>query len=151
MKRVLFTVLSLSIASAQAELMVKGTLSDPSYFNAVSGMTMIRELAILPTTGHLTDDRLAWSETYWPHNKGGIAYRWNHPDPQPFKYRLHTKEELLKMSPEQLGQLSPSELYDISKGDYNYTLTNQILKVYAKPGDLWWEGICHGWALAASL
>jgi hypothetical protein len=80
---------------------------------------------------------------------GGIAYRWNHPDPQPFNFKLHTKEELKKMSEMELSQLSPAELYDIAMGDYRYSLTTKVLSKYS-PKDLWWEGICHGWALAAS-
>jgi hypothetical protein len=53
------------------------------------------------------------------------------------------------MSAEQMGQLSPSELYDIANGDYNYTLTKKAFSLYTTR-DLWWEGICHGWAQAAT-
>lgn len=102
----------------------------------------------LPTGGRVIDDRLGWSETYWPSFKGGIAFRWNHPDPQPFKYKLHTLADLKKMSAKQLEQLSPAELYDVSQSDYNYTLTKQILRTYS-PREYWWEGICDGWALSA--
>jgi hypothetical protein len=111
-------------------------------------MTPITKLDMLPKTGKLADDRLGWSESYWPSNKGGISYRWAHPDPQPFKYRLHTKEELMKMSQEEIGRLSPAELYDITNDDYNYSLTRKALSLYSTR-DLWWEGICHGWAQAA--
>jgi hypothetical protein len=97
----------------------------------------------------LKDDRFGWSETFWPSNLGGIAYRWNHPNPTPFKYKFHTKDELKNMSEEELSQLSPAELYDIAQGDYKYSLTKKVLKSYS-PDDLWWEGICHGWAQAAS-
>jgi hypothetical protein len=67
----------------------------------------------------------------------------------PFEYKLFKKEELLRMSQEQLSELSPAELYDISQGDYKYSLTKKVLKTYS-PDDLWWEGICHGWSQAAS-
>jgi hypothetical protein len=59
------------------------------------------------------------------------------------------KQELIKMSQKEIGMLSPSELYDISQGDYNYTLTKKVLESVS-PKDLWWEGICHGWSLAAA-
>jgi hypothetical protein len=49
----------------------------------------------------------------------------------------------------QVGQLSPAELYDIAQGDYNYTLTKKVLGRFSSR-DLWWEGICHGWAQAAA-
>ncbi len=123
--------------------------NSPFNFNKVTGSTMITELNQLPAEGKLSDDRLGWSETYWPSNVGGIAYRWNHPNPQPFKYHLNTLSELKAMTQEQLGQLSPSELYDISQGDYSYSLTKKVLSLYS-PRDLWWEGICHGWSPAAS-
>lgn len=121
----------------------------PNNFSRIAGMNLINTFDHLPKVGKLADDRLAWSESYWPSNKGGIAYRWNHPDPQPFKFQLHTREELLRMSTKELEQLSPAELYDIANDDYNYTLTRTTLRRYS-PQDLWWEGICHGWAQAAS-
>lgn len=121
----------------------------PNNFNPVANRPMTLKMAELPLKGKLKDASLGWSDTYWPSNLGGIAYRWNHPNPQPFTYKLHTKEEILKMSEEELSQLSPAELYDIAMGDYRFTLTKKVLKTYS-PRDLWWEGICHGWAQAAS-
>lgn len=121
----------------------------PNNFSRIAGINLITKFNSLPTEGKLSDDRLGWSESYWPSNKGGITYRWNHPDPQPFKYRLHSRDEVMKMSQEELAQLSPAELYDIANDDFNYTLTRSTLRKYS-PRDLWWEGICHGWAQAAS-
>ncbi len=138
--------LVLATAPAWAELWDGG--SHPANFNRIAGMNIITDFNSLPQSGKLSDDRLGWSESYWPSNKGGIAYRWNHPNPQPFKYRLHSKDELMKMNQEELGQLSPAELYDISNNDYNYTLTKRAFNLYSTR-DLWWEGICHGWAQAA--
>lgn len=146
MKSLLLVSVFMASGLAQAELYDNG--SHPSNFNRIAGMSVITNFFALPRTGRLADDRLAWSESYWPSNKGGIAFRWNHPNPQPFKYKLHDKEELLRMSQEELSQLSPAELYDISNDDYNYTLTRRTLSLYSTR-DLWWEGICHGWAQAA--
>lgn len=122
--------------------------SHPANFNRLAGVNLFLNFNILPRSGRLADDRLSWSESFWPSNKGGIAYRWNHPNPQPFKYKLHSLSELRSMTIDQIDQLSPSELYDISNDDYSYTLTRKVLSLYTSR-DLWWEGICHGWSQAA--
>lgn len=146
-KLVSFATFLILAQTAQADLY--GGANHPSNFNRIAKASMVLEFDSLPLSGKLSDDRYGWSESYWPSNKGGIAYRWNHPDPQPFKFRLHSRDEIQGMSQQQLSQLSPAELYDIAMGDYNYTLTRRALKLY-NPRDLWWEGICHGWAQAAA-
>jgi hypothetical protein len=147
MKRLASLSLLLLTTSVYAERF--NAANGPANFNKIVGTQMIMNFQMLPMSGRLNDDRLGWSETYWPSNKGGIAYRWSHPNPQPFKYHLYTKEELRGMSEAEIGQLSPSELYDIAQADYNYTLTRKVLSLFT-PRDLWWEGICHGWSLAAA-
>ncbi len=146
MKKVLFGALLLSV-SAFAERW--DGANSPFNMNRIAKAPMITTFDDLPASASLADNRYSWSETYWPSNKGGIAYRWSHPDPQPFKYRLLKKEELKTMSSAQIGQLSPAELYDIAQGDYNYTLTRRVLGKFSTR-DLWWEGICHGWAQASA-
>lgn len=147
MKSLFLASMMIVSGSAMAELWDGG--SNPANFTRLAGgINLTTKLSALPRSGKLADDRLGWSESYWPSNKGGIAYRWNHPDPQPFKFRLYTKEELMKMTQAELGTLSPAELYDISNDDYNYSLTKKALSLY-HARDLWWEGICHGWAQAA--
>jgi hypothetical protein len=123
--------------------------NNPDFFNPVAKIKMVKTFEDLPLKAELKDHRMGWSETYWPANLGGIAYRWNHSDPQPFKYKLLSKEEILKLNQSELSQLSAAELYDIAMGDYSYSLTKKVLKLFS-PSDLWWEGICHGWSLAAS-
>lgn len=123
--------------------------NNPNFFNAVAKKKMVFNYNSLPAKAEVLDTRFGWSESYWPSNLGGIAYRWNSPNPRPFGYTFFTKEEVLKMSDKELSELSPSELYDIAMGDYDYTLSKKVLKKYS-PNDFWWEGICHGWALAAS-
>lgn len=123
--------------------------NNPDLFNAIANKNMTKAFSELPLVARLQDDRFGWSESFWPSRKGGIAFRWNHPNPQPFTYRLHTKSEIMSMSETELGQLSPAELYDISQNDYNFTLTKKTLSMY-RPTDLWWEGICDGWATAAN-
>src|SRR4051812_36376264 len=84
-------------------------LNQPTNFNIITRGTTEFSLARLPLKAKLRDDRLGWSETYWPSNKGGIAYRWNSKNPEPFTYRLHKKGELMRMSEEELSELSPAE------------------------------------------
>ncbi len=147
MKKVLLSLILLTTANAFASRW--DGASSPSNMSRITKGPMMTSFDDLPMAADLADNRFAWSETYWPSNKGGIAYRWNHPDPQPFKYHMNTKEELKAMSQTQLSQLSPAELYDIAQGDYNYTLTKKTLSKFS-PRDLWWEGICHGWSQAAA-
>lgn len=147
MKKLIVPALVLLASSAQAAKWDKS--NNPSYFNVIAGGKVKMDLRSLPLAATLKDDRFGWSETFWPSNMGGIAYRWNSPNPTPFKFKLHTKEELKVMTEAQLSELSPAELYDISQGDYKYSLTKKVLKQYSEK-DLWWEGICHGWSQAAS-
>jgi hypothetical protein len=138
----------LSFTSVAFAFPFKGS-NDPKFFNAISNSPINTNFYDLPLEGKLKDTTLGWSETYWPSNVGGIAYRWNSKNPQPFKYKLLSKAEVMRASQEQLSELSPAELYDIAMGDYNYSLTKKVLKAF-KPTNLWWEGICHGWSQAAS-
>lgn len=80
------------------------------------------------------------------------------------------------MSEDDLAELSPAEKYDLLLGDTSFDLTNRIWDYSTRWGqskkwgflssiDLpegyrvpkgssmmaWWEGICHGWALASGL
>ncbi len=146
------TVLLLAFATlaphlAHAERFEEG--NSPVFFKKLAGTEMIMNFKQLPTNGEQLDDRYGWSETYWPSNVGGIAYRWSHPNPEPFKYKFYSKDELKRMNMQELSQLSPAEMYDVAMGDYNYTLTRKMLGKFS-PRDLWWEGICHGWSQAAT-
>lgn len=155
MKKVLLLAGLCIAGTASAEKWNKA--NNPFFFNAIAKTKFTASFHNLPLEAKLKDERLGWSETFWPSNLGGIAYRWNHPDPQPFTYKLNSKSEVMKMSEDELGRLSPAELYDISQSDYDYKLTKSLTKggfpffraLYSSK-DLWWEGICHGWALAAS-
>jgi len=147
MKKLVVLATVALVANAHAAKWDKS--NNPNYFNPVAKIKMNAAFADLPLKAELLDNRFGWSETFWPSNVGGIAYRWNSNDPQPFKYKLKTKAELASMSEAELSELSPAELYDVAMGDYSYSLTKKVLAKY-DPKDLWWEGICHGWSLAAS-
>jgi hypothetical protein len=147
MKKLLIVVSVVLSGSALAERW--DTINNPNNFSRIVGAQMFTTFNLLPLSARLKDTRLVWSDSYWPSYRGSIAFRWNHPDPQPHKYRFHTQAELARMSFQEISQLSPSELYDISQGDYNYPLTRKILSMHG-PRRAWWEGLCHGWALAAA-
>jgi hypothetical protein len=143
----LLVMLSLLHHWAYAEPFEEG--NSPYFFRKLAGTEMIYNLELLPLKGEILDSRYGWSETYWPSQLGGIAYRWNHPNPEPFRYRLKSQQELMKMSFEEISQLSPAELYDVAQGDYQFSLTRKTLSMVSSR-DLWWEGICHGWSMAAT-
>jgi hypothetical protein len=125
------------------------------------GYEYVDSLSALPTQGRLSDDKLPYSDTYWPNNRGGIAYRWNssdpafawsnpkiQADPRILQYQSPSRSEALQMSRAQLAELSPTEKFDLVQGYYYYPLTRGVLSelsVY----DSYWEGMCHGWAPAA--
>ncbi len=156
MKKLLVLATAALSVVAHAERWDSMKNNNPNFFAPVAGGKINLELKALKTEAKLEDDRLGWSDSFWPSNKGGIAYRWNSSNPQPFKYKSPTKEELVSLQRNNpaalealMNELSPAELYDISQGDYKYSLTKKVLNTYS-PKDLWWEGICHGWSLAAS-
>jgi hypothetical protein len=147
MKKLVFCACVALSTSAMAEKW--DAINNPNNFSRIAGSSMFTNFNLLPLKARLKDTRLVWSDSYWPSYRGSIAYRWNHPDPQPHRYRFHTSSELSHMSFKEISQLSPAELYDISQGDYNYSLTRKILSMHG-PRRAWWEGLCHGWAQAAA-
>ena len=121
----------------------------PKWFENYMNTTFETNFSRLPLKGVIRDKRLNWSGTYWPFIFGGISYRWNdEPYSAPFTYRSPSKAEVFRMSREQLEKLSPTEKYDLSQGDYSYSMTKKIMS-RSSPTRAWWEGICHGWVQAA--
>ncbi|MGK5084344.1 hypothetical protein WDW37_13690 [Bdellovibrionota bacterium FG-1] len=117
--------------------------------------------ADLPLQSMVPVEHMPWADTYWPADRGGIAYRWNSKDPafawtDPhlrasdaiFHYHSPNKVEAMRMSRYELSQLSPTEKFDLVRGEYDYPLTRQVLK-HTGPLRAYWEGICHGWAPAS--
>ncbi len=117
--------------------------SDPEIMS--SGFT--HKLSDLPLAGSAEDGKHAWSGHYWPSQKGGINHRWNSPLNEMFKYSSPNKDQVAKMSLEELAQLAPTEKYDLFLGQYNYPL-KQEAAMSANPRAADWAGICHGWAPA---
>lgn len=100
----------------------------------------------LPTSSHL--DILPYADSYWPNERGGIAYRWKVEEIGE-EIELYPLEDLVEFTREDFMELSPSEKYDILQAHYDYPLTQSELRrtVSSDPD---WMGLCHGWAGAAS-
>ncbi len=89
-----------------------------------------------------------WSSDYWPSQAGGINNRWAAPRPSGFHTYDFPRNEVMRMSVQQMKALSPSEKYDIYMGRYDYPLKAEVAgRVSPTAAD--WEGICHGWVVAA--
>jgi len=149
MKRALIPAVLMIAGAAQAERW--SPANNPNMITRMTKKPLVTKLTELPLESNLKDSHFIWSDTYWPANKGGIAYRWNaEPEPQNFTYKKYSRAELRNMSTLELERLSPSEKYDIYMGNYDYPLTRKVL-AENNPRELWWEGICHGWAQAAVM
>ncbi len=103
----------------------------------------------LPLKGDLGTARLPWSESYWPRNQGSINLRWNANPRVGFGYRSPSREEVLRMSLEELKSLAPTEKYDLYRGRYDYPLKGLISRAEANPRAPDWAGICDGWSAAS--
>lgn len=77
--------------------------------------------------------------------KGSINHRWN--ADRNFSLNSPDKAAAIKLSLEQLAQLSPAEKFDLLNGRYYYPLKAEVEKLTNYDAKNW-EGICHGWAPA---
>ncbi len=175
--------------------------------NRAGGTNWIRDHRTLLSrpAAQITGKYRPWADSYWPSNRGGIAFRWNSQDPLLQKWanpelrlgglrdrssqfeagrkeshqevmeretvrkrifevpsdsersRMTMAEQKLRIMPprhvvaamtlEERKQLSPTEKFDLARGDYTYWLTRKVLSSgKVGPHRAYWEGICHGWA-----
>jgi hypothetical protein len=105
-------------------------------------------LSKLPTKGNLFEDAKAWPGYYWANNKGGIAQRWNAPNPEHFKYESPTRSEITFLSSTDINRLSPAEKFDLFLGRYDYPLVKKVWGQTSRFASEW-HGICHGVAPAS--
>lgn len=110
------------------------------------GQTFETRFHLLPRQGKIQGTRTFWSGDYWPLNQGNINRRWN--ASRGFDLSAPRKEAALRMSQEELSQLSPSEKFDLLNGLYHYPLRQEVERI-ADPRAADWEGICDGWAAAS--
>ena len=119
--------------------------NDPNLITSDTNTTFEYNFQNLPLEGQL--DFTPWADTYWPSFQRGIANRWyGNTNVHVMPY----KNKVMSMSNKDLKKLSPAEKYDIFVGDYKYSLTKSELD-RTSPKDPQWEGLCHGWAMAALL
>lgn len=100
------------------------------------------------TQAKIGDVRKAWPGNHWSNWLGGAAYRWSSANPQNFSYKLNSLENLQNIETHILAELSPTEKFDIFRGDYSYSTTRTELS-RVSPRESKWHGICHGYAPAA--
>jgi len=138
MKFVIFLLCTVSIILAD----VWDKDNDPTAFSASFEFDLYK----LGKQGKL--QQTPWSDSYWPSFQSGIAHRWYTANPEDFTYKLYNKNELRRLSNDELASLSPAEKYDIFVGRYDYpTVQSEWRRTNA--GDAQWEGLCHGWAPAS--
>jgi hypothetical protein len=102
-------------------------------------------------------ENIPWSDSYWPHYAGSVAYRYADPGMKKEKEWDKNERYVVKNLGRGLpGELSPAEKYDRLVGDRRFTLTRWALaqgrKYFEKDGKVEsWMGLCHGWAPAAVM
>jgi hypothetical protein len=125
--------------------------NDPAQFDPRFSYTF----ASLPLSGRT--DKIPWSDTYWPENKGGIGFRWvyGRPNRDVWSYTPPTEAQVKEMSLKDLMYLSAAEKYDVYMGRFDYPTVdyarrrNHKTEANGKPTPKW-KGVCHAWA-AVSL
>ncbi|MEO5668081.1 MAG: hypothetical protein ABIR96_08480 [Bdellovibrionota bacterium] len=106
-----------------------------------------------------------WAANYFPMDKGGIASRWQSSRPKAYKMLdeasdgsllsfEETRAKVAALSTEKLSKLSPTEKYDILRGDYSFQTTrwellNRGPERDPKPDS--WEGFCNAMRAAGCL
>jgi hypothetical protein len=110
----------------------------------------VRNFSRLPLQARLSDDRIPWSDSFWPSRYASIANRWQVDAESYSSYRLATLQDLRRMSREQLARMSPAEKYDVAMGDYGYNVT-RLAWGSSSPRASHWAGICNGWSQAALM
>lgn len=142
-----FLLLSLFILALEAKAAVNGAWGGTSY-PGIMGDGYETVFARLPLEGKAKGDKKYWSGDYWPFVKGSINLRWNSFGKEGFNLTSPTKEEALRMTPEEIATLSPAEKYDLYSARYEYPMRN-LVEENGDPYADEWEGICHGWAPAS--
>jgi hypothetical protein len=125
------------------------------------GRNFEQRIGQLPWSGRVTEEDTPYSDTYWPRNRGSIAYRWNSSDPifrwqdphrraDPRVFQIHSpsRTQALSLTRQELAELSPAEKFDLVQGHYDYPLTRRVLGNSSLTAE-YWEGMCHGWAPAS--
>lgn len=123
-------------------------IQKPAYYELLS-QDDNRNFIELPLHGDARDQKRFWSGSFWPTKKGSINRRWSAKVPIGFNHRAPTLDELRTWTPEKIGELSPSEKYDLLNGRYDFVLRKEVSQVGAASEEAEvWEGMSNGWAVA---
>lgn len=126
-------------------------INNPAYFGDYA-----YRLADLSQSGEASN--IPWSDSYYPTSKGGVATRWQRNDPTEHfdkdKLDVYSYKKI-KKNPKLIDTLSPTEKYDIFKGNFDYPLTtseyNRTKDVVFNSKDRGWFGLCHASATASYI
>jgi|GEM_PF-1593177 len=149
-------VMSCGRAERQSEEVKRATQSKPAsgwdLFNQPELVAGARgysqKFSNLPLAATL--EKKPWLGAYWPHQTGGIAFRWLSRNPENFTYVSPTREQVAQMSQDELGRLSPAEKIDIFNGRFDYPSVKREWE-RTGPRSLPWEGLCDGLAVSQLL
>lgn len=175
----LLVVSLLAPQAAMATGWAPNSLNDPNGFNAAWHPTRytykLQELNRY-TTGKVKNDHIPWADSYWPMQRGGMAYRWLEYQREDmdqdmtmeqrqklfFDIKRYPRSELRALqrsNPEQykriVATLSPLEKYALltSRRNDEHYYNSGMLKEFIKSSNAqrqYWEGYCHAWAAASS-
>ena len=120
--------------------------NDPAPF----GSTIERNIKRLPLAASLVNQ--PWSGYYWPHKTAGIAYRWQDPGSDPFRYQTPpTPLSGAALNSSAINALSPAEKFDLLRVREDFPLVKSERTRTSGDNNVSWSGICHGWAASAVL
>lgn len=127
--------------------------NDPSLFSL-----QIMKLEDLPKKGELADDKIPWSDSYWPTYAGGLSWRWQERSSSE-NYRRYLYKPLKpdELNSVDIAKLSPAEKFDLFLDRYDFPLVRYEQRrtreaVDSDTGKVPdWFGLCHGWAVASLL
>lgn len=111
-----------------------------------------------------TPENAPWAANYFPMTRGGIASRWqgdmagykllnDGPEGRPLT-STQAREKVRELTPAELEALSPTEKYDILRGDYSFKSTRWELRHRGPgrtPAPKGWEGFCNAMRAAGCL
>jgi hypothetical protein len=141
---VLMTALALSTVAIAQEKQKWPDYSNPGIVSKNFELRLDR----LPLEGHHDVPHTGWSDDYWPTQKGSINRRWNAAGQPGFNLDSPSLARARMMSEKEIGELAPTEKYDLLRGRYDYPLVKRVNQ-NADPNAKDWAGICNGWSQAS--
>jgi hypothetical protein len=97
-----------------------------------------------PLVFRLGQGEAPWAGNYFSMKSGGIANRWR---TNSYPIEIYDKQSVLKLTSEQMYNLSPVEKYDLLLGRYDFRATQHEINNRGPGRDPfpdYWEGFCNG-------